>query len=313
MKACRITLRQLQIFAAVGRAGSTNAAARAVALSQSATSAALNQLERVFGLKLFDRVGKGLQLNENGRMLMPEALAVLDGASGLERWAVDDQVRTGALRIGASTTIGNYLLPSILARHRNRLPHALQARWQAQVVIANTAAITEQVANFDLDVGLIEGPCHRPELTASPWMEDELVIVSAKNDPILSARRKTVSIKMLRAATWLLREPGSGTREVTDQLLIPHLHHVNEGISFANSEAIKYATVNGLGITCLSRYVVADLVNAGALVVLPTTLPKFTRKLHIVLHEKKLPTQGLSMLLQTLRAAPPVVLDTDLG
>ncbi len=125
MKTRRITLRQLQIFAPVGQFGSTNVAARTVALSQSATGAALNQLERVLGMKLFDRVGKGLRLNENGRMLMQQALGVLDAAESIENWAIDDSVRSGALKIGASTTIGNYLLPRILAHHRRRLPDAL--------------------------------------------------------------------------------------------------------------------------------------------------------------------------------------------
>ncbi len=158
------------------------------------------------------------------------------------------------------------------------------------------------MANLDLDLGLIEGPCHQAALTVNPWMEDKLVIVCAAHDPTLGAtRRNTVSLKALRAATWLLREPGSSTREVTDQLLIPHLHHINQGISFENSEAIKYAVVNGLGLACLSRYVVADLIDAGVLAVVPTTLPRLGRKFHIVLHEKKLPTRGLSTLLKTLR------------
>jgi DNA-binding transcriptional LysR family regulator len=111
MSTLRLTLRQLQIFRVVAESGSTAAAAATIALSQSATSAAINELERVLELQLFDRIGKRLQLNDNGRMLLPQALALLDGAGWIERWALDRESHIGTLRIGASTTVGNYLLP----------------------------------------------------------------------------------------------------------------------------------------------------------------------------------------------------------
>ena len=119
MSALRLTLRQLQIFRCVAESGSTAAAAASIALSQSATSAAINELERVLELQLFDRIGKRLQLNDNGRALLPQALAVLDGAGWIERWALDRESHVGTLRIGASTTIGNYLLPQVLAGFRD--------------------------------------------------------------------------------------------------------------------------------------------------------------------------------------------------
>src|SRR3954470_18270097 len=116
----RITLRQLSIFKAVADAGTTAAAALQVALSQSATSAALNELESVLGARLFDRIGTRLVLNDTGRGLLPQARAVLDGAAGIERdfgIAVDarDAAAPSLLRVGASTTIGNYLLPTLIA------------------------------------------------------------------------------------------------------------------------------------------------------------------------------------------------------
>src|SRR6185312_243180 len=119
MNALRLTLRQLQIFRVVAESGSTAAAAAAISLSQSATSAAINELERTLELQLFDRIGKRLQLNDNGRALLPQTLALLDGAGWIERWALDRESHIGTLRIGASTTIGNYLLPAILAGFRS--------------------------------------------------------------------------------------------------------------------------------------------------------------------------------------------------
>lgn len=297
MNLLRLTLRQLQIFAAVAERGSTSAAAIEIALSQSATSAALNELERMLGLSLFDRVGKRLILNDNGRMLLPQALAVLDGAAGIERWASDDQ-SLGSLRIGASTTIGNYVLPGVLAGFRSSLPESTPAAAQTQVFIANTAAITRGVSSFELDIGLIEGPCDGADLIVSPWLEDELVIVAGAQDPILPAdKNELVSMEALGSATWLLREPGSGTREIILQALIPYLHYLKPGIEFANSEAIKRAAAGGLGITCLSRWAVGDLIDAGKLVPLQTPLPKLVRRFHIVLHKQKKLTPGLRRLI----------------
>ncbi|MBY0411659.1 MAG: LysR family transcriptional regulator [Burkholderiaceae bacterium] len=113
----RLTLRQLQIFVAVAQSGSTTAASTGIALSQSqsATSAAVNELERLLSLQLFDRTGKRLQLNDNGRALLPRALALLRGAQEVERVAHNATAQLQSLRIGASTTMGNHVLPVLLA------------------------------------------------------------------------------------------------------------------------------------------------------------------------------------------------------
>ncbi len=285
----RITLRQLAIFAAVADAGSTAAAAGRVALSQSATSAALNELEAVLEARLFDRVGTRLVLNDTGRGLLPQARAVLDGAAGIERefgLGVDSDT-LGAppslLRVGASTTIGNYLLPTLVAEWQRTRPRA-----HVDVEIANTGAIAAAVARMAVDVGLIEGPCHEPDVVAHAWREEELVIACAPAHPLLQgdpARRLNVSA--LRQVPWLLREPGSGTREAVEQALQPHLHQVQEGLRFGGTEAIKQAAVEGLGFTCLSRFAVQDLVDLGRLVRVQTTLPRLVRRFWLVHHRRK--------------------------
>jgi DNA-binding transcriptional LysR family regulator len=281
----RITLRQLAIFTAVADAGSTTAAAGRVALSQSATSAALNELEAVLEARLFDRVGTRLVLNDTGRGLLPQARAVLDGAAGIERefGASGAHGAPAPLRVGASTTIGNYLLPSVVAAWRRMQPDAV-----VDVHIANTGAIAAAVARLELDVGLIEGPCHEAEVIARPWREEELAIVCAPSHPLLRgdpARR--LNVAALRQADWLLREPGSGTREAVEQALQPHLHQLREGLRFGGTEAIKQAAVEGLGLTCLSLFAVQDLVALGRLVRVQTTLPRLVRRFWLVHHRRK--------------------------
>jgi len=296
----QLTLRQLQIFGAVARTGSTVAAAASVALSQSATSAALKELERGLGVPLFDRVGRRLRLNENGRALLPSAHALLDGAKTVAESFVPQRRGLQAdLRLAASTTIGNYVLPPLLARFRQE-----HAAARLQLRIGNTLDVVTAVAGFEADLGLIEGPCHSPSLSVLPWLDDELAIVAAPTHPLSRvAAAARLTVRQLRGAQWLLREPGSGTREAVEHALLPHLHHLTADMTLGSSEAIKNTVALGVGISCLSRAVVADLVAAGRLVILRTSLPRLRRRLALVHHHQKLLSPALRQFVATLGAA----------
>lgn len=279
----RITLRQLEVFAAVADTGSTTAAGEAIALSQSATSAALKELESSLNVELFDRVGTRLLLNDTGRALRVHARMVLDGACEIEReFGRDAQGGSLArLRVGASTTIGNYLLPGLIAGWQRSHPGA-----RVDVQVGNTAEIASAVARLEVDLAFIEGPCHEPELTAAPWRDDELVIVAAPDHPALSPGQPLDAAE-LRSQSWLLREPGSGTREAVEQALLPHLHQLAEGMRFGGTEAIKQAASNGLGFACLSVATVRDAFTLGQLVRVDTTLPRLFRSLWLVHHRSR--------------------------
>ncbi|SFE51141.1 LysR family transcriptional regulator [Paracidovorax wautersii] len=286
----RLTLRQLLIFTAVADTGSTTAAGERVALSQSATSAALNELEALLQAQLFDRIGKRLLLNDCGRALLPQARALLDAAL-----AIESQFGLGGpggahaplatrLRIGASTTIGNYVLPALVAGYLKAWPGAA-----VDVVIGNTREVAEAVDRLEVDMGLIEGPCHEPALQVVPWLEDELVVVAAPAHPLAQAHgpQARVPLKALRQARWLLREPGSGTREAVEHALLPHLHHLQGDLQPGSTEAIKQAAAAGLGLACLPWCAVQDLVTLGRLAVLHTTLPRLKRRFYLVHHRQK--------------------------
>ena len=298
MDVLRLTLRQLQIFVAVARSGSTTAASAEISLSQSATSSAVNELERLLSLRLFDRSGKRLLLNDNGRTLLPRALAMLDGAGSIERMSRDGSAQAQSLRIGASTTIGNYVLPKLLVQF---LLDSLQENtlgWKSKVTIANTQTICDAVAAFELDVGLVEGPCHQSALTVTPWLQDELVVVTGVRSPAVPNSQNEngagkVPLKTLREMMWLLREPGSGTRDTTDQLLLPHLRSYQRSIELGSSEAIKSAVAEGLGVACLSTWVRSDWLESGCLCRLQTTGPKMTRQCYLVVHRDKQLTPAL--------------------
>jgi DNA-binding transcriptional LysR family regulator len=300
MKPIRLTLRQLSVFVAVAQNGSTSVASRRIALSQSATSAALNELERVISLPLFDRIGKRLQLNDNGRALLPQAQALLDSAVAIEQLGQPDAVRLHSLRIGASTSIGNYVLPQLLGGLSDFCPGGGEAGWQSRCVIANTEAICQALAGFDLDVGLVEGSCHEPGLQVQPWLCDEMVVVAAPRvrDQILAGRQTRAKVHALRELTWLLREPGSGTRQAMDALLLPHLHAYPRCLELGSSEAIMRAAAEGTGLALLSQWAVADLIQLGRLVILPTTLPERFRQCYLVWHQDKHLTPALQRFIQ---------------
>ena len=285
----RLTLRQLEIFAGVVRCGTTAAAGDAVSLSQSATSAALKELEHALGAPLFDRVGKRLLVNDRGRALLPAVLAVLDGARSIEIAFGAGGDAAPDLRLFASTTIGNYVLPRVLAGYRRtRADASLQLR------IGNTLDVVTAVRQFTSDLGFIEGPCHASDVTVIPWIEDRLVIVAAPTHAL--ARESLLcplNASQLMAAPWLLREPGSGTREAVELALLPHLAGMEASLTLGSSEAIKNAVAEGLGVSCLSRAVVRDLVSAGRLMVLDTRLPPLTRWFSLIHPRRKILSESL--------------------
>ncbi|TPW09340.1 MAG: LysR family transcriptional regulator, partial [Halothiobacillaceae bacterium] len=198
----KYTLRQLEVFVAVGRCESVSRATTTLALSQSATSTALGELERQFNGQLFDRVGKTLRLNDLGQQLLPKAVELLDRAREIEA-LLEGKTGFGALRIGATLTIGNYLATLIAATFLQRHP---ECRLDLQV--HNTTAIIHQVAHHALDLGLIEGECHHPDIEVHAWVEDELVVFCAPHYPL--AQQRIATLAELSAHPWILREHGSG-------------------------------------------------------------------------------------------------------
>jgi DNA-binding transcriptional LysR family regulator len=294
----RITLRQLEIFRAVAGQGSTAAAAQQLPLSQSATSAGLNQLERSLGVRLFDRIGKRLALNADGKALLPKALGILDNARQLESGA--SRSSEFELQIHASTTIGNYLVPRLLAGFRRQCPEG-----RVEAGIGNTLEVIRAVQDFSAELGLIEGPCHESGLVVTPWILDELVVVAAPAHPLARlAKHRPLAIAQLAAGPWLLREEGSGTREAVDLAVLPHIHSFGAARVLGSSEAIKNAAAVGLGVSCLSHWVVDDLVRAKRLAILDTLLPPLRRRLSLVWHREKTISAGLGKFIAHCQALP---------
>ena len=279
----RLSLRQLEVFAAIAHSGSTRVAAGRVARSQSAASAALAELEAALGEPLFDRVGRRLVLNENGRALLPGAVALLDRATELQ--ALFSGEHAAPLRVAASLTIGEYLLPSLMAQWKLAHPHSA-----VHLAIGNTSEVIAAVAGLSADVGFIEGPQTHADLRVLRWVSDELVVLAAPGHPLAEAqatKSTRLTARQLAEASWILREHGSGTRLASDRWLIEHLGSLNIGFELGSTEAIKRLAAAGAGLACLSRHTVAEELASGELVALRTRLPVARRRLAMVVRRDK--------------------------
>ena len=239
----KYTLRQLEVFLATAHFENITHAAESISMSQSAASEALKGLETQFNIQLFDRVGKRLQLNELGRLLRPKAEALIERAQDLEN-AFKQHKDIGALKVGATLSIGNYLAVNIMAEFMREHPST-----EVSLEVANTTTIANKISNFELDVGLIEGELHRPELEVIPWRDDELCVFCAPSHTFAS--KKTISDEELLSANWIMREQGSGTRQAFDWAMHGLLPELNITLELQHTEAIKRAVEAGLGIGCL--------------------------------------------------------------
>lgn len=285
----RTTLRQIEVFVAVVRQDGVTRAAASMGLTQAAASMALADLERQLGTRLFDRVGRRLALNADGRSLYPKAVELIERAQELEGFLQPERQRID-LHLGASSTVGNYVLPRLMGQF---LTDAPQSRLRLEVT--NTKGVMDAVRRFQIDMGFVEGPCLDPEIEAIPWREDELAICVAPDHPLLESASLTPAD--LRRQNWILRERGSGTREVVEQLLENQLGQIRLSMELGNTEAIKHAVESGMGISCLPTITLVEPLELGRLACLPTPFLSLTRRFHILLHRQKYRTWGIKQFL----------------
>ncbi|MEA1081646.1 LysR family transcriptional regulator [Marinobacter qingdaonensis] len=290
----KYSFRQLEVFLAAAHFQNITRAAESLAMSQSAASSALKELENQFDIQLFDRVGKRLQLNELGRLYRPKVEAVLAQANELEQ-AFSKHSEVGALKVGATLTIGNYLAVGVMADYMNTPTHP-----KVSLEVANTSTIARRVRDFELDIGLIEGELHSSELEVLPWRGDELVVFCSPEHPF--ATKGTLTDDDLRQATWIMREQGSGTRQSFERGMHGLLSDLNVLLELEHTEAIKRAVETNLGIGCLSEVVLEDAFRRGSLV--PLKVPEhrqFDRQFYFILHKQKYRSAGIDAWMELCR------------
>ena len=298
----RLTLRQLEVFAAIARTDNVSRASEALNMSQSAASSALVELERQFDCPLFDRIGKSLRLNSTGRGLLPQVDDLLAKAIEIEGFLAGGKL--GPLAVGATLTIGNYLATLIVAEYLQRHPES-----RIELKVSNTQHVLAGLTRCELDVGLIEGEANDPDLLIEPWLDDELVVFCAPQHKL--AQVDIVTNQQLATEAWILRERGSGTRALFDRAIAPALAQVNIQLQLEHTEAIKRAVESGIGIGCLSRLSLREAFRRGSLIEIRTPQFDLRRHFYFARHRQRSINPAMQVFLDLCREFSGAAGDTD--
>lgn len=296
-----LNLQALRAFAAVVEHASFSRAALALRVSQPAVSRAVAVLEREAGAALLERLPRTVRVTEAGAALYAHARVIF----GAERTAEEELhglrgLDRAALHIGASTTIATYLLPPLLAAFAQAHPNVA-----LRVTSANTHDVAALLLEHAVDVALVEGPVRDRRIVVAPWRADELVVICGRHHAL--AARKKVPTSALAAELFILRESGSGTRDVVDEALRRHRLAFRRTLEVGSTEAIKQTVAAGLGISIVSAAAAADQIALGKLCVVDATklrMPRVLSRLTLEGRRASFAAQAFSRLLDASAEAP---------
>jgi DNA-binding transcriptional LysR family regulator len=274
-------IRDLQVFLAVSTRLNFTRAGEDVHLSQPSVSVRMRQLEEELGVKLFEQLGKRVALTEAGQLLVPYAIRVIaamsdardaiDGLQGLER---------GALRIGASTTPGMYVIPRTIAHFKRRYP-----KIEVHLAVKDTRQIEEGVIRNEFDFGFVGGHLAGDEVDVLPWITDEIILIVPLGHRL--AGKRSVTPQDLSSEKFIFREQGSATRAVVATHLRKCHIEVAGVMEIENPESVKKAVQNGLGIAFISAFAAETDLKAKTLVAVEIGNLKIRRELKIVYRRDK--------------------------
>lgn len=287
-----MTLRHMKILVEVYRRNSVTKAAQALHLSQPSVSLALRELEDYYGVALFERVGHRISPTECGREFYGYAVHVVSLMDELEK-RMRNWDAIGTVRIGATVTIGTYLLPALVRRYQAEFP-ALHV----DVQVCPAGQVEQLVLDNRIDLGLIETQPEHEELAAVPFSRDELQAIVPPDSPL--AGRGEVTIQELTRFPFLMREPGSAGRKALDGYLALHRLSVQPAWESVSTQALIKAVVEGLGVAVLPKLLIQQDVAAGNVV--PLTLKEpLRRTLNIVYHKRKYLSESMQRFIALCR------------
>lgn len=291
----------LALFRAVAQAGSISGGATAVRVSQPAVSRQIAELEKELGVRLLDRLPRGCRLTEAGGILAGYASRwqslEMDAARAIEEYR---GLKQGRLTVGASLTIGGYLVPELLAEFHSRFPEI-----ELQTEIGNTDRVHQALIAGVVELGMTEGLLETEELESTVFYQDELVPIVAPDHPLL--KRSGVTAREMCREPILFREEGSGTRAVVERALRKKGITVRPILSLASPEAIKNAVAAGMGVAIVSRLIVSLEVQAGTLGIIPVKDLSILRPLHLQRVRGRSLSPSLSKFLEIVEKRTPRV------
>jgi len=284
----------LALFNAVAQAGGISRGAEQARVSQPAVSKQIKELEEALKVRLLERLPRGIRLTQAGRILAgyAERLAALEREA--ERAMEEFRgLKRGRLSVGASTTIGAYLVPQILGEFHRRHP-----RVELQFEIANTQDIQRLLKSGVVEIGLTEGVGEAEGLDSEVFHQDKLVAIGSPSHPLLKRRR--VSARELCQEPFVLREQGSGTRTVIELALAKRDLSVKPVLSLFSTEAIKRAVISGLGVAIVSRLAIGLELQLGLLAIIPIKDLIIHRPLHLQRLQGTTPSPAVAQFLRLL-------------
>lgn len=290
----------IRVFLTVVDKKSFSKAAKALFLTQPAVSFQIQMLEEYYGTRLFDRVSRNISLTEAGHLLLRYANQMSKMQSELEREMQElTGTAKGRLLIGASTTIGEYVVPYLLGAFKKKYPEV-----ELSLEVANTEDIESRIHDTSLDIGLVEGPITTKDIEKETFIKDRLVLIVPHDHPW--ATREKVSVFELDKFPFITREKGSGTRIETEQ----HLKKVgfsdknlNVIMELGSTSAIKAAVESGLGVSVISKWAAREKVKLGQLAQLTFKEDNFEREFSVIYHKKKFRTQAADAFLTFIKSS----------
>jgi DNA-binding transcriptional LysR family regulator len=268
-------------------------AARILYMTQPSVSQAIAELEKYYGVRLFERLNHRLYLTAAGDRLQFYARHMLN-LTEEARKELADICSGGLLRVGASQTTGAYLMPRIVAAYRKQMPQV-----EVFTIVDNTSVIENMILEDRIDLGLVEGAVNSPDIVEEFIQDDGLILVGAPQHPL--AMQKDVSISDLAAYPIIVREKGSGTRDVFENAMHQAEVAWKIGGVYNNTEAIKQAVRMNLGLAVIPEVSAAEDVRLGSLVPLKVRGLKLARKFNLVYHRQKFFTRAMQVFSDSIR------------
>jgi len=290
--------RRLQVFHTVARLLSFTKAAETLHMTQPAVTFQVRQLEEHFNTRLFDRTHNRISLTDAGKIVFQYADKIFDLYGQMEN-AVREMTGeiSGALTIGASTTIAEYMLPSLLGDFKDKYPDV-----NIHLKVSNSDGIVSMVENNAIDLGVVEAPVTNKNLLVENCRTDQLVAISPPNHPL--AKKKKVRLEDLLEFSFICREEGSGTREVISEY-VSKVDKTGDGLNISmelgSPEAVKGAVEAGMGISVVSRATIQKELKLGTLVEIPLD-PPLERPFSFVHQKQKFRHRVMEKLLDFARA-----------
>lgn len=274
-----MNIRHLKIFITVADCGKMSAASERLFISQPSVSQAIREIEDYYGIKLFERLSKKLYITKSGEMLLKYARHIVESFDEMEM-ELKNTGQNICLRVGATVTVGTCILNPIIKKFEKN-----ESNISSKIVINNTNVIENMILKSELDVGIVEGVITNKDIVKIPIYRDKLVIISGKQHKFYKAN--SIKLQDLQGEDMIMREVGSGSRELFYSVINREKIDINEKWNSTNTDSIKNAVIEGQGLGVLSTLIIKDEIKNGKLHMIEVEDADISRDICVIYHKNK--------------------------